>query len=165
MRRSQCLVSSPAILTALLMMGCSQQPNASTLSESDASPTAQPDATTPVDDGLSTAPDAYVAELKGHYHLWEDVEGGRVCDVTLEDSRTIGGYAVTADDACVAKLETQGDLFAWFIRDDGAFVFIDATRQPLLTLEALQDGSFYLRRHGQQSLNLTPANIGSSAGE
>jgi len=149
-------------------MGCSQQPDSSTAPENSASSGAtksvSPDAAEPAHDGLSAAADAYVADLKGRQDLWEDVESGRVCSVTLEDVRTIGGYAVTADDECVVKLDVGGDLFAWFIRDDGALVFIDATRQPLLTLDRLPDGTFYVNRYGQQSLNLTPANDGAAAG-
>src|SRR5690606_22992846 len=61
------------------------------------------------DDGLPEAPEAYATRLKGPYRLTEDREGGRSCAVTLTDERTIGGYAASGDNRCIA-----GFALPWF---------------------------------------------------
>jgi hypothetical protein len=117
-----------------------------------------PHGSTGADDGLSAPPDPEIARVSGTYDFWEDVEGGHSCDVTLEQTRTIGGHAFTADETCIAQLDLDGEPLAWFVASDVSIVFIDATRQRVLTFEALPDGTYYARRAARYSLNLTPPN-------
>lgn len=106
-------------------------------------------------DSVASRSDPAVSRIKGHYVLWEDFEGGRMCQISLTDTPTIGGFAATADDACVRQLGIAEDVFAWFIApDDGWLVLIDATRRILLRLQPQQDGSFYAVRTEMQLPNL-----------
>lgn len=120
-----------------------------------AGPTPPPDA---VNDGLSAPLDPEIARITGRYDFWEDIEGGHSCEVTLDEARTIGGHVFIADEACIASLDLDGEPLAWFVASDGALVFVDATRQRVLTLERLPDDTYYARRTERRSLNLTPPN-------
>lgn len=146
MRTLTALLAGHAL--AGLLAGCTSPvpPNANTADSA------------PADDGLGAPPDPSIALVAGRYELWEDTEGGESCDVALEQARTIGGHVLVADEACLAKLDLDGEPLAWFVAADGALVFIDATRQRVLTLERHHDGSFYVPRAGRYSLNLTPPN-------
>ena len=103
-------------------------------------------------------PPAYVGELGSDYDLWQDGEGGASCAVSLGDQRSIGGYQLDADEDCAAKLELAGDPQAWFLRDDGQLILVDATRQVLLRLDRLHDGTFKDPRDGDyvNAVLLTP---------
>lgn len=140
------------------LAGCrSETANGSAASPQGPTAPPAPAATPPVtvDDGLSATPDPWTSRLQGRYVLWEDFEGGRVCRITLTDQRTIGGYAVTADDACLRELAIPDDVFAWFINADGWLVLIDVTRKPLLRMEpSPSGGDFYAQRSDQQQENL-----------
>ncbi len=94
----------------------------------------------------------------GHYEIWEDVEGGAVCELLLEDASSIGGFALAGDNGCMAVFKFSGDPHAWFLDDNGGLAIIDATRKILARFERLADGSFYARRDadGLENLNLTP---------
>ena len=98
------------------------------------------------------------APLEGAYEIWEDVEGGRVCQVNLSGERTIGGYVLEGDLPCLQQLDLKGEPFAWLIDNEGWFVIIDATRRILVRFEPSTDGeSFYSNRQadGLESLNMT----------
>lgn len=100
------------------------------------------------DDGLRDTPEAYAVSLQGEWDLWQDVEGGRVCPITLSATPLIGGYAVRADAKCVAQLPLEGEVYAWFIADNEQLVLADATRKALARMVPNQDGTFYLDRSG-----------------
>ena len=99
------------------------------------------------------------AELSpvGAFDLWEDYEGGTVCSVYLTANRVIGGYGIDYDPACIARLEIDGDIAAWFPTDDGFIVMIDDTRKALIRMHTLPDGDYYVVRQseGKANLNLT----------
>lgn len=99
------------------------------------------------------------AELSpvGAFDLWEDYEGGTVCSVYLTANRVIGGYGIDYDPDCIARLEIDGDIGAWFPTDDGFIVMIDETRKALLRMHKLPDGDYYVvrRPEGKANLNLT----------
>lgn len=99
------------------------------------------------------------ASIAGKYHIWEDHEGGRVCDITLEDGEILGGFALQSDEPCFEKLGFEGDPFAWFVDEQtNEIVVIDVTRAALVRFAVVPDGSFYANRveEGLESLNLTP---------
>jgi hypothetical protein len=107
---------------------------------------------------LAVAKDKDVAAIAGPYSIWEDFEGGRVCPITLDAGRTIGGYVLEGDNDCMVPFKLPDDPYAWFVDKDGKLTFIDVTRHILLQFERLADGSFYARREqfGLENLNLTP---------
>jgi len=131
-----------------LVVGCSPRPE--NADRDAASGVSEPSASW----GADPADQEKIKPFLGDYDLWEDFEGGRVCRITLENARTIGGYAVTSDTACVGALKLGGDLFAWFPAEDGAVVLIDAARKTLARLEPLPDQTFYARRQDQGLENL-----------
>ena len=94
----------------------------------------------------------------GHYEIWEDFEGGAVCQLLLEDAVSIGGFALAGDNDCMAAFKFSDDPHAWFLDDQDRLAIIDATRNVLVRFERLADGSFYARRNaeGLENLNLTP---------
>lgn len=98
-----------------------------------------------------------VVAIAGDHAFWEDFEGGTICQVTLENVRTIGGYVLSGDEQCMAAFELSDDPYAWFVDDVGQLVITDVTRKVLLRFEPLENGSFYARREneGLNNLNLT----------
>lgn len=92
----------------------------------------------------------WVAELRGDYTLWQDGEAGlgQLCDIILGVDRTIGGYAVSTDGKCEEQLQLAGEPAAWFLREDGYLILIDAARQALLTMQRLPDGGWKDSRNG-----------------
>ncbi|KRW62859.1 AprI/Inh family metalloprotease inhibitor [Pseudomonas sp. TTU2014-080ASC] len=96
---------------------------------------------------LAPAPQ-YAERLKGAYDLWQDGEGGPLCKVRLGDTPTIGGLSLQADEDCASKLNLAGDPYAWFINPNGQLIIIDATRQALLRMKVLEDGSYKDPRDG-----------------
>lgn len=92
----------------------------------------------------------------GRFALWEDYEGGTVCNVDLIANRTIGGYDIAYDEACVNSLDIGGDIYAWFPADDGQIVFIDVTRKVLLRMRKDGPEDYYaVRKPLKENLNLT----------
>ena len=93
----------------------------------------------------------------GAFDLWEDYEGGTVCQVYLTANRVIGGYGIDYDPACIETLDVGGDIAAWFPTDDGDIVMIDDTRKSLLRLRKLPQQDYYMVRQteGKANLNLT----------
>jgi hypothetical protein len=98
------------------------------------------------DDGIADVPEPYAVGMAGPYHLWEDTEGGTVCTVDLADTPILGGYALTADQACVQGLVPGEDLHAWFVDPASEeLVFIDATRKARIRLPHVQGLEYYLQ--------------------
>jgi hypothetical protein len=116
-------------------------------------PSAASAQSTKQEDGLSRVDDAYVERLTGTYELWENIgDDGKMCEIQLTDMRTIAGYQVKADPACLKEINATG-LFAWFLApQDGHIVMIDATRKPLMRLRPsdnpryFDNQDFYLTR-------------------
>ena len=98
-----------------------------------------------------------IETLQGTYELWEDFEGGKVCDVVLETERTIGGYVVRGDNRCMKAFKFSGEPHAWFIDREGWATIVDASRKILVRLKPGEDGSFHANRsaHRLENLNLT----------
>jgi len=99
------------------------------------------------------------SNLKGAYDLWEDFEGGKVCNIKLDDEQTIGGFVLEGDEDCFSALKLGGDPYAWFLDSEGQLVVTDATRKVLARFAPVEGGAFYFRRTdaGLESLSLTPA--------
>ena len=163
------------ILTAASLACASSTPPSNSAPEAEG----QTSASVAGDDGLPDASEAYATRMKGAYHLTEDREGGRSCDVALSNERTIGGYVAQADNACIAvyalpwfcslgdagdaekacAFKPTEDIFAWFLSPEGDVVLIDAARQPLFRLKPVEGGIFYQHRdsaEGLESLALSP---------
>jgi hypothetical protein len=98
-----------------------------------------------------------IDKLKGKYKLWEDFEGGKVCDVTLETEPTIGGHVFKGNERCMKPFKLSGDPSAWFLDQQGSIAIIDATRKVLVRFKRTPDGSYYAVRatEGLENLNLT----------
>lgn len=94
----------------------------------------------------------------GDFVLWEDIEGGTVCPVELENARTIGGYTLVFDEGCLERIHV-GYPGAWFPAEDDSIVIIDETRKVLVTLKKHGADEYYAERAGKvagvQNLNLT----------
>lgn len=121
----------PLALTLALGMGAA--PGPMLLAQSDMQP---------------RTPPAQVEALQGRYDLWQDGEGGPLCTLRLTPQRTIGGFAVAGAAQCAQKLELAGDPHAWFVREDGVLLMLDAARQPLLYMRPLGQGEFKDSRQG-----------------
>jgi hypothetical protein len=93
----------------------------------------------------------------GKYSLWEDFEGGKVCEVVLTAEQTIGGYVFQGNQRCMKVFKFDGEPYAWFIDQEGWATIVDATRKILVRFEPHKDGSFYANRTADrlESLNLT----------
>jgi hypothetical protein len=158
-----------ALLVALLLHGCEQGDGegaapagpavAPVTSAVEAGATAL--AEDPSDDGIADAPEPYATAMAGAWVPWEDTEGGVVCPLTLFDTPVLGGYALDIAPACVAELELEGEMYAWFIDPrDGSLVLADAARQPVARLPHERDRVFYRQRSATRpyGLMLEPAN-------
>ena len=142
------------IASVLLLAGCSDpapngSPRASALQASaQTAPVGTPQsgaATVPPDDVLGAPVEDYVAPISGKFELWQNDRGDDawMCEVELLGTRTIGGYGITGDEACLRKIGIE-DLSAWFVADeDGYLVLIDATRRPVMRLQKVEDGYYY----------------------
>lgn len=160
-----------ALLVALLLHGCEQAGREGTVPA--AGPSAIPHAATsasppaatastedPTDDGIADAPEPYATAMAGAWVLWEDTEGGVVCPLTLFDAPVLGGYALDIAPDCVAELELEGEMYAWFVDPrDGSLVLADAARQPVARLPHDRDRVFYRQRTATRpyGLMLEPA--------
>ncbi|GIZ12939.1 AprI/Inh family metalloprotease inhibitor [Pseudomonas sp. NCCP-436] len=101
------------------------------------------------DDGLNHDLPSDATALTGQWDLWQDGEGGATCPLRLTDELTVGGLAVHIDATCAEDLGLSDTPHAWFLRQDGALIISDATRQVLLQLSPLPDGSFRDVRNGE----------------
>jgi len=95
-------------------------------------------------DGLTVANDDLSLKNRGHYELWENIgDDGRMCDLELTGTRTIGGYVVEATPDCLAGIRLEG-LSTWFVSEaDGYLVMTDAARQPLIRLRPDSNGVYF----------------------
>lgn len=101
------------------------------------------------DDGLNRHLSAEASALTGQWDLWQDGEGGATCPLLLTNELTVGGLAAHIDEPCAERLGLRETPHAWFVRQDGVLIIIDATRQALLRLSPLSDGSFRDVRNGE----------------
>lgn len=90
----------------------------------------------------------------GPYQIWQDVEGGKICDMILDEEVSIGGQALTTVQSCLNTIDFGGDPIAWHIDDEGWLRFTDAQRKLILRFEPHEDGSYYARRTELQKENL-----------
>lgn len=107
------------------------------------------------DDGIIDQAEPYAVGMAGPYHLWEDTEGGTVCDLDLYDTPILGGYGLKIDNACVQKLELDGEMYAWFVDpSDQALVIIDAARQAIVRLPHDEGLTYYMQRNATRANGL-----------
>jgi hypothetical protein len=90
----------------------------------------------------------------GPFEIWQDFEGGKICDVILTDEVSIGGKGLQVDQTCLEAIDFGGEPLAWHIDDEGWLRFTDALRKFVLRFEPQADGSFYARRVEEQKESL-----------
>lgn len=72
---------------------------------------------------------------EGVWVFSEATDGAPDCKLILKPGQTIGGKIVARKGKCDKVRPGMDDAHAWFIRDDGALVIVDATRKPLISFE------------------------------
>lgn len=61
-----------------------------------------------------------------------DQSGGKICRVSYSDEKTIDGYVVEIDPACMSVFPLMDEVSAWRLDAGWTIVFSDATRNSLI---------------------------------
>ena len=81
--------------------------------------------------------------LAGVWSLSGLTEGSEVCVFTLGADETIGGWTIQFSERCKRDFPIVANVSAWRVDpSDGAIVFADPTRKPVVRFQKLEDGGW-----------------------